>query len=76
MVCTSLCLHYVRVRVSYGHLCKTKAPTEVAAEMVAYTKNSLPCVRGGRGLHKPYLAKQKRPAAKQMLCKQVVFRDK
>lgn len=47
MVCTSLCLHYVRVRVSYGHLCKTKAPTEVAAEMVAYTKNSLPCVRGG-----------------------------
>ena len=47
MVCTNICLPYVRVRVYCGHLCKTEAPTEAAAEMVAYIKNSLPCVRGG-----------------------------
>ena len=47
MVCTNLCLPYVRVRVSGGHLCEAEAPTEAAAEMVAYIKNSLPCVRGG-----------------------------
>ena len=36
----------MRVRVSGGHLCEAEAPTEAAAETVAYTKNSLPCVRG------------------------------
>ena len=33
------------VRVSCGHLCEAEAPTEAAAETVARTKNSLPCVR-------------------------------
>ena len=40
-------LPLMRVRVSCGRLCEAEAPTEAAAETVACTKNSLPCVRGG-----------------------------